>query len=143
MLILKRVRLFGAVTVLASTPLLSVGAQTQSPTPPSASPPVANQPATELPKTGPTTRPADPAQNPLIGLVVFSSDGRELGTVDTIDAEPGGKITAINIKTGGFLGFGTKVVAIPEGKFQRAGDIVQLGMTAEEVSKLPMVKDRA
>jgi hypothetical protein len=35
------------------------------------------------------------------------------------------------------------VVAIPEGKFQRAGDIVQLGMTAEEVSKLPMFKDRA
>jgi hypothetical protein len=106
MLILKRLRLFGAVTVLASSPLLSVGAQTQSPTPPSASPPSANQPATELPKTGPTTRPTDPAaQNPLIGLVVFSSDGRELGTVDTIDGEPDGKITAINIKTGSFLGF--------------------------------------
>jgi hypothetical protein len=88
MLILKPVRVFGAVTVLASTSLLSVGAQTQSPTPPSASPPAANQPAAELPKTGPTTRPTDPAaQNPLIGLAVFSSDGRELGTVDAIDTE--------------------------------------------------------
>ena len=143
MLILKRVRLFGAATVLASIPLLSVAAQTQSPAPPSASPPVANEPAPELPKTGPATRPADPAQNPLIGLVVFSSDGRELGTVDTIDGEPDGKITAINITTGGFLGFGTKVVAIPQGKFQRVGGIVRLDMTADEVSKLPMVKDRA
>ena len=143
MLILKRLRLFGAVTVLASTPLLSVGAQTQSPTPPSASPPVGSQPATDLPKTVPATRPADPAQNPLIGLAVFSSDGSKLGTVDTIDGEPDGKITAINITTGGFLGFGTKVVAIPQGKFQRVGGIVRLDMTADEVSKLPMVKDRA
>jgi sporulation protein YlmC with PRC-barrel domain len=143
MLIRKRLRLFGAVTILASTPLLSVGAQTQSPTPPSASPPVGSQPATDVPKTVPTTRPADPAQNPLIGLAVFSSDGSKLGTVDTIDGGPDGKITAINITTGGFLGFGTKVVAIPQGKFQRVGGIVRLDMTADKVSKLPMVKDRA
>ena len=97
----------------------------------------------DLPKTVPTTRPTDPAQNPLIGLAVFSSDGSKLGTVDTVDGEPDGKITAINITTAGFLGFGTKVVAIPQGKFQRVGGIVRLDMTADEVSKLPMVNDRA
>ena len=61
--------------------------------------------------------------------------------MDSIDGQPDGKVTAINIRTGSFLGFGTKLVAIPEGKFQRAGDIVQIGMTAEEVSKLPTIKD--
>jgi hypothetical protein len=53
----------------------------------------------------------------LIGLAVFSSDGSKVGTVDSVDGQPDGKITATNIKVGGFLGFGTKVVAIPEGKF--------------------------
>jgi sporulation protein YlmC with PRC-barrel domain len=141
MLFLKRVRRFGAVTILASTPLLAAAAQTPSPTPPSASPPAANRPAAELPKTGPTTRPAEPVQNPSIGSAVFSSDGSKVGTVDSIDGQPDGKVTAINIRTGGFLGFGTRVVAIPQGKFQRAGDFVQIGMTAEEVSELPEVKD--
>ena len=61
--------------------------------------------------------------------------------MDSIDGQPDGKVTAINIRTGGFLGFGTRLVAIPEAKFQRAGDIVQIDMTAEEVSKLPAVKD--
>jgi hypothetical protein len=83
-----------------------------------------------------------PIKNPLIGLPVFSSDGNKLGIVDSIDGQPDGKVTAINIRTGGFLGFGTKLVAIPEGKFQRAGDFVQVGMTADEVSKLPALKDR-
>jgi PRC-barrel domain protein len=152
MLILKRVALFGAVTVLASAPLVSVGAQTQSPTPPSASPPAATQPVpAPIPQATPSTRPVVPGsgernvvapiKNPLIGLPVFSSDGYKLGIVDSIDGQPDGKVAAINIRTGGFLGFGTKLVAIPEGKFQIAGVFVQIDLTAEEVSKLPAVKD--
>ena len=47
---------------------------------------------------------------------------------------------AIHFKSGGFLGIGGKLVAIPEGKFTRAGDNIQLGMTSEEVSKLPEIK---
>jgi sporulation protein YlmC with PRC-barrel domain len=134
MLILKRVRQFGLVTVLATIPLVPLAAQTPYSAPPG--------PGMQLPKAAPTTRPADPVQNPLIGLAVFSSDGNKVGTVDSVDGEPDGKITAINIKVGGFLGFGTKVVVIPEGKFQRAGAIVRIGMTAEDISKLPAVKDQ-
>jgi sporulation protein YlmC with PRC-barrel domain len=137
MLILKRARFFGAVTILTSTPLVPLAAQTASPTPPSASQPSPNQPA------GPTPTPVDPVRNPLIGKDVFSSDGNRVGIVDSVDGQPDGKITAINIRTGGFLGFGTRVVAIPEGKYQKVGQFVQIAMTAEEVSKLPMVKDRS
>jgi sporulation protein YlmC with PRC-barrel domain len=86
-------------------------------------------------------RPATPTQDPLIGLAVFSSDGNKLGTVDSVDGEPDGKISAINIRTGGFLGFGMRVVAIPEGKFQRVGQFVQIALTAEEIGKLPALKD--
>ena len=73
-----------------------------------------------MPQTGPATRPSDPAMtprtdksvtapakaNPLIGLAVFSSDGNKLGTVHSVSAEPDGKVKAIRLKTGGFLGIG-------------------------------------
>jgi hypothetical protein len=81
--------------------------------------------------------------NPLIGLAVFSSDGSKLGNVQSVNAEPDGKVKAIHIKTGGFLGFGGKMVAIPEGKFTRSGENIQLGMTSDEVSKLPELKEQS
>ena len=74
---------------------------------------------------------------------VFSSDGTKLGNVQSVVTAPDGKVTAIHIKSGGFLGFGGKLVAIPEGKFTRSGENVQLGMTAEEVSKLPETKEQS
>ena len=151
MQILKPARFAGAVIAIVGLPLIAT-AQTQSPpesTP--SSPPAATTPA---PAPAPAVRPTEPSSpavrsdksatapkaNPLIGLAVFSSDGSRLGTVQAVNAEPDGKVKAIHIKTGGFLGFGGKMVAIPEGKFTRAGDNVQLGMTSEEVSKLPEIK---
>lgn len=155
MQILKRARLAGAVAAIAGFPLLANAQTDTQPTSPApGAPPAATQPAPSPmpPAARPSTEPKRPAAgpadksatapkaNPLIGLAVFSSDGSRLGTVQGVSTEPGGKVTAIHIKTGGFLGFGGKTVAIPEGKFTRAGDNVQLGMTSEEVSKLPEVK---
>ena len=51
--------------------------------------------------------------------------------------------TVPRIERGGFLGFGGKLVEVPEGKFTKSGDNVRLGMTAEEVSKLPEVKNQS
>ncbi len=158
---LKPVRLLAAATVLAGIPLLSVSAQTTPPSSPT-SPPAATKPDTPMPQTGPATRPADPAEkpaltprtgdksatapakvNPLVGLAIFSSDGSKLGTVHSVTSAPDGKVTAIQFKTGGFLGIGGKLVAVPEGKFTRAGENIQLGMTSDEVSKLPAVKEQS
>ena len=81
-----------------------------------------------LPPTAVPPRPADksataPAKvNPLVGLAVFSSDGSKMGTVQSVSAAPDGSVKAIHIKTGGFLGFGGKLVAIPEGRFTKSGD---------------------
>jgi hypothetical protein len=70
----------------------------------------------------------------------MSSDGERLGSVRNVSAGPDGK-SAIFVKTGGFLGLGAHTVAIPEGKFSRMGEFIQLGLTAQEVSKLPDVKE--
>jgi hypothetical protein len=103
-------------------------------------PPAAQKPA---PTPGDKSATAPAKADPLMGLSVFSSDGSKLGSVQSVRSGPDGKATAIHIKTGGFLGFGGKIVAIPEGKFTKTGDRVQLSMTADEVSKLPEVMEKS
>jgi hypothetical protein len=61
--------------------------------------------------------------------------------VRAVKATPDGKVTALRVHSGGFLGFGGRIVEIPEGRFTQRGDTVQLGFTAEEVSRLPAIKD--
>jgi PRC-barrel domain len=153
---LSRLRLIGAAVLVSSAAALSAAAQTQTPapetqtTPPAAKPEPAPTPPTgmkpsEPPKspTMPSEQSAAPAKNPLIGLTIFSSDGNKLGSVQSVDAGADGKVKAIRFKTGGFLGFGGKLVEVPDGKFTKSGDNVQLGMTSDEVSKLPEVKNQS
>jgi hypothetical protein len=155
---LSRLRLIGAAALVSSAAALSAAAQTQTPapdaqaTPPAAKPEPAPTPPTGMKPAEPPKSPtmpsgnkqsAAPAKDPMIGLTIFASDGNKLGSVQSVDAGPDGKVKAIRFKTGGFLGFGGKLVEIPEGKFTKAGDNVQLGMTSDEVSKLPEVKNQS
>jgi hypothetical protein len=158
MTMLTRLRLIGAAAVVSSAAALAASAQTQTPAPDTQTTPPAVKPEpAPTPSTGPAMKPsspatmpsttdkqsAAPAKNPMIGLNVFSSDGSKLGSVQSVTAGADGKVKAIRLKTGGFLGFGGKFVEIPEGKFTKSGDNVQLGMTADEVSKLPEVKNQS
>lgn len=143
MSMLKTARMFGAATVLVSTSALTAMAQTTeptAPTPPTATPPAATMPAPKPPRAA--TAPAE-QKHPLIGLAAFSSDGSRVGSVDSVSTDADGKVKSINLKTGGFLGIGGRLVTIPDGKFTKSGDNVQLGMTSEEVSKLPAIKEQS
>jgi sporulation protein YlmC with PRC-barrel domain len=82
------------------------------------------------------------ANDPLVGLPVFGSDGQKVGEVREVKAESDGRIREILVKTGGFLGIGGRIVAIPAGKFARSGQNVQLGMTSDDVGKLPRVEEK-
>jgi len=46
------------------------------------------------------------------------------------------------VKVGGFLGFGGHMVALPDGKFNRVGDTVEVNMMADEVQKLPQAVEQ-
>ncbi|HEY7084222.1 MAG TPA: PRC-barrel domain-containing protein [Hyphomicrobiaceae bacterium] len=148
---LKLVRLVGTVVVLAATPWLPVVAQTQAPSPPSSSAPPPGGRPEQMPKAPGVMQPgsggksatAPGSANPLIRMAVFSSDGSKVGTVHSVSTGPDGSVKSLHIRTGGFLGFGARLVAIPEGRFTRNGDNVQLGMTADEVGKLPEVKEQS
>ena len=148
MTVLKPVRLLGTAAILATIPLLSAIAQTQSPPPSDTSaPPAVTKPEAvtppaqreAMPPTSPNqkTVAAPTTVAPTAGLAVLTSDGSKLGSIRSVKAGPDGKVSAIYLKTGGFLGFGGKIVAIPDGKFTRKGDTIQLSMSADEVGKLP------
>jgi len=154
MTVVKATRILAAATALAAVPLLSAMPQTQPPAPAATnSPPAVAKPDVGVPPAQrQTTLPVSPddgkpaataAMKPLVGLAVVSSDGRSLGTVHSEMAEPGGKATTIYLKTGGFLGFGSHLVAIPDSKFTLNGNTVQVNMTADEVSKLPEAKEQS
>jgi len=145
---LKLLRVVGAIVILAGIPFGAV-AQTQAPIPPSPTPPPARfepgptPPSTVQPDTtGKFANPPGEA-NSLIRMAVFSSDGSKVGTVQSVSMGPGGSVKSIQIRTGGFLGFGARLVAIPEGRFTRNGNNVQLGLSADEVSRLPEVKEQS
>ena len=145
---LKMVPLFGAVVVLAFASWLAASAQTQGPSPPSptAPPPAARPNPTPMPPPTDTTgasASAPGAADPMLRMAVFSSDGSKVGTVEGISTAPDGAIKGIHIRTGGFLGFGARLVAIPQGRFTRNGNAIQLGLTADEVSKLPELKQQS
>jgi len=146
---IRQVRRIGLAAVLAGVPLLQASAQTTAPTSPTtpaptapgASPPAAT-PAPATPRSDKSATAPGKAKS-LVGLAVFSADGSKIGTVHSVGMGADGNPTAIRIKTGGFLGFGAKLVSIPQSKFSQTGDSIRLGMTADEVSKLPEVREQS
>ena len=128
-----------AVTLLAAP-----AAMAQQTPPPAADPPAATQPTPDAAQPSPgMSERAAPAASALLGKEVFSSDQTRLGKVEKVVAGSDGKASAIQIKTGGFLGFGGKMVSIPDSRISLRGENVQVQMTAEEVSKLPEEKDES
>jgi hypothetical protein len=138
-------RMGGAAAALFAISLASAMAQTQ-PVPPQTSPPPTEvTPKAAVPQPQAAPLPSSNAKTVpdrlLVGLQALSSDGSKLGSILGVKADAEGKTTAIVLKTGGFLGFGGHMVAVPQGKFTRTGDTVQVSMTADEVSKLPATND--
>ena len=145
----KPLRGLGTAALLSFIALSAIAQQPAAPEPssptekpmmpkPDAVPQTAPAPS-EKPSIAPKSSSAKSA-HPLVGLAVKSSDGSNLGDVRAVRTTAEGQVTAIRIKSGGFLGFGGKIVEIPDGKFTRKGDAVEIGLTADEVSNLPEVK---
>jgi PRC-barrel domain protein len=148
---LQSQRFLHAIAILVALPLIA-SAQ-QAPTepgrgaappekiaPPMSGPDVA-PPAPKTPAVKPSEAPAAPVGQDLVGLHVFSSDGTRVGEVRAVNTGPNGDIVALHVRTGGFLGFGGRIVAIPQGKFIRSGQSIRLDLDSDEVTGLPEVKN--
>jgi sporulation protein YlmC with PRC-barrel domain len=137
------------LAILAAPPL-AVSAQQAPVEPPPAEksgPPGATAPSPDVapsqrtPVVKPSEAPATQAAQDLVGLNVFSSDGTRVGEVRSVRTGPSGDIIALRIHSGGFLGFGGRIVAIPQGKFIRSGHSIRLDFDSDEVKRLPEVSD--
>jgi sporulation protein YlmC with PRC-barrel domain len=169
MVLSKLVRPLAGIVALAAAPALlafAVYAQTAPPAPGQA--PSAGQtiPAPQVPapavKAPPSGYAAPAAENDaagaksaspsasagtapdnLVGLNVVGKDGKKLGEVSGVKSGSDGKLREILVKTGGFLGFGGKTVAIPAGKISQKGENVEVAMSTEEIGKLPKLDEQS
>ena len=92
-------------------------AQTSAPTPPSASP------TPSAPAATTASKPATPATNlagkgkwrgsKLIGVDIYGPDDKKVGDVTELIFDKSGKVEMVTIGVGGFLGIGSKDVAVP------------------------------
>jgi hypothetical protein len=73
----------------------------------------------------------------LIGGVVFSTEGTEVGEVSAVTVGQDGQIAEIRVTTGLPLGFGERTVVIRRGSFMTLRGAVVLSLSAEEVGALP------
>ena len=146
---LKPLRILGAATLLSVSALAAMAQSTTAPSsPPAEKPPMVKPETAPAPQTAPTPAPqtspkvtTGPAASTMVGRSALSSDGNKVGDVRAVKTAPDGKVTAIQLKVGGFLGFGGKIIEVPDTKFTQKGDTIQLGYTSDELSKLPEVKD--
>ena len=125
-------------------------------TQPGTQPPAVVKPDAEAPKAAPAPEATAPEAAPsegtpgqtaedgakaadasIVGLPVVTSDGERVGDVERIVAGDDGTMKEVLIRTGGFLGFGAKRIAIPVDKIAQQGKTIRLTMTAEEVGSLP------
>ncbi|HEX9818183.1 MAG TPA: PRC-barrel domain-containing protein [Methylomirabilota bacterium] len=99
-------------------------------------------------QTGQTGAPADQAAalvdvNSLIGAQVRDSQGREMGKIDRLMADPrDGQLRYALIATGGFLGVGRDHVQVPwqDLQIQRDGQNVVVTMERQALEQAPAAK---
>ena len=86
--------------------------------------------------------PAAQAQNgrpnpQIVGLPVFAADGIKIGRVSDVSMSDG-RIDQILISTASTMGFGERIVAVPQPAFTIKGDMVLIpDLSAEDVAALP------
>lgn len=90
-------------------------AQTSAPTPPSSAPaaPTATQSSASAPAQTNLAGQGKWRTSKLIGVDVYGPDDKKVGDITEVIVDKSGKIEMVTIGVGGFLGIGSKDVAIP------------------------------
>lgn len=98
----------GAV-LLAATAIAQTSAP--SPSPPASSPPAASESA--KPPEQNLAAPGKWRASKLMGVDIYGADDKKVGDVTEVVFDKSGKIETVTVGVGGFLGLGSKDVAIP------------------------------
>ncbi len=73
----------------------------------------------------------------LRGLPVYSSDNEELGKVVEVGRDANGKVQALQIDIGRFLGVGARLVSIDANSYEQLADKIRLRITGEAMRAAP------
>lgn len=73
-------------------------------------------------------------------MPVYSADNKDLGRVVEAVRGADGKLQAVQIQFGRFLGLGDKVVTIPAGQIHEMADRIMLQLNSDQVRNLPESK---
>ena len=77
----------------------------------------------------------------IVGSPVVNDANEKIGDVDDLLVEPSDKVLFAVLSVGGFLGMGERLVAVPFGSLQIAGNKVMLpGGTKDALTALPEFK---
>lgn len=101
-----------AIAGLAGSALLASIAFAQSPTAPSDSTKMA-PPAGAAKEASPSSFQGDWRASKMVGLSVYNEKNESVGSINEMLTDKNGKIVAVVIGVGGFLGVGEHLVAIP------------------------------
>ena len=103
-----------AIAGLAGTAMIASVAFAQSPSTPSDT--TRNSPTTTMSdtsSTAPSTFEGNWRTSKLVGLSVYNDKNESVGSINDMLADKNGKIVAVVIGVGGFLGVGEHLVAVP------------------------------
>jgi hypothetical protein len=73
----------------------------------------------------------------LKGLPAYSADGTKLGSIANVVRGADGKVQAVHVEVGHFLGIGNRVVKIDAGAIEQLADRINLRLTSDAVRALP------
>lgn len=103
-------------------------------------------PATTMPASPSATAPAPGAikGSTLINMDVKNSADEKIGDIDDVIVGADGKVQQVIISVGGFLGVGTRKVAVAwnELKVDANADVAWVNMSREQLAAVPEFKDR-
>ncbi len=114
----------------------------QQPAQPQAQPPQAAQ------ANPPAANPPSPQQNAvaalqrsdIVGKDLYDRSGNEVAKIQDVKTSPDGKIAAVEIDIGGFLGIGARRIAVPVDKLGLQGGRIQSNsLSADQIRDLPQV----
>lgn len=100
-------------SVAASLLAASALAQTNAPSPPSSAPSASTSAAKSTPAPTNLAGQGKWRTTKLIGVDIYGPDDKKVGDVTEVIMDKTGKVEMVTVGVGGFLGIGTKDVAIP------------------------------
>ncbi len=99
----------------------------------------AKQPAQPTPQQSAAQNAvANMKHDAIVGKYLYDKSGNDVAQIQDVKTTPDGKIQSVEIDVGGFLGIGSRRIAVPVNQLQLKGSHIEsTSMTAEQIRNLP------